>query len=109
MAQWLGRMRPQDATGPVFPSKTGTPLGYSNLYNRVLFPACGAAGVQLPPRRAFHAFRDACASLIVESGGTVKDVQTRLRHAQLSTSMGYVKESFGWAQDGRHPRCPPVG
>ena len=93
MAQWLGQMRPQDATGPVFPSMTGTPLNYSNLYNRVLLPACGAAGVQLPPRRAFHAFRDACASLIVESGGTVKDVQTRLRHAQLSTSMGYVKES----------------
>jgi integrase len=97
MAQWLGQMRPQDASGPVFPSKTGTPLGYSNLYNRVLLPAAEAAQVTLPLRRAFHAFRDACASLIVESGGTVKGVQQRLRHAQLQTSMGYVKETT----DGR--------
>jgi integrase len=93
MAQWLGQMRPQDAAGPVFPSMTGTPLNYSNLYNRVLLPAADAAGVTLPPRRAFHAFRDACASLIIDSGGTVQDVKTRLRHAQLSTSMGYVKET----------------
>jgi integrase len=96
MAQWLGQMRPQDASGPVFPSRTGTPLGYSTS-NRVLLPAAETAGVKFPPRRAFHAFRDACASLIVESGGTVQDVKQRLRHAQLSTSMGYVRETH----DGR--------
>jgi len=96
MAQWLGQMRPQDASGPVFPSRTGTPLGYSTS-NRVLLPAAETAGVKFPPRRAFHAFRDACASLIVESGGTVQDVKQRLRHAQLSTSMGYAKETH----DGR--------
>jgi integrase len=96
MAQWLGEMRPQDASGPVFPSRTGTPLGYSTS-NRVLLPAAETAGVKFPPRRAFHAFRDACASLIVESGGTVQDVKQRLRHAQLSTSMGYVQETH----DGR--------
>jgi integrase len=47
MAQWLARIRPEDAedTAPVFTSGVGTPLHYGNLYNRVLIPALQQAGI----------------------------------------------------------------
>ncbi len=47
MASWLAELRPANArpAAPVFPSRTGTPLTYSNVYNRVLRPALLAAGL----------------------------------------------------------------
>jgi Phage integrase family len=76
MAQRLSRVRPEAADdAPVFPSCTGTPLNYSNLYNRVLIPALQRAGIgHMQCGRwdnegvAFHAFRRACGSLLVSSG-----------------------------------------
>jgi len=47
MAAWLSELRPEDVThdGPVFASKTGTALNYSNVYHRVLQPALVKAAV----------------------------------------------------------------
>ncbi len=90
MAAWLTELRPEDASPetPVFPSTTGTPLSYHNVYNRVLHPALIDVGIAVQTgtvtvRRggedveqpvwdyqgvAFHAFRKACGSLLLAHG-----------------------------------------
>lgn len=108
MASWLAELRPESpASAPVFPSATGTPLTYANVYNRVLRPALVDAGLavvighekvvkrdveELRPVYdyrgiAFHAFRKACGSLLLAHGKTPKQVQGWLRHSQLTTTM----------------------
>ena len=99
-AAWLAELRPADAAAnaPVFPSITGTPLTYSNMYNRVLRPALIDAGIAINRGSAdrpdwdyrgvaFHAFRKACGSLLFANGKTLKQVQGFLRHSQLTTTM----------------------
>ncbi len=109
MASWLAELRPEgvEASAPVFPSATGTPLSYHNVYNRVLHPALIDAGIAVQTgtrtvRRggedveealwdyqgvAFHAFRKACGSLLLAHGKSLKQVQGWLRHSQLTTTM----------------------
>jgi integrase len=42
---------------------------------------------------AFHSFRRACGSLLVNAGMDLKQVQQRLRHAELATTLAcYVEE-----------------
>jgi integrase len=75
VASWLTELRPADVTPDalVFPSATGGPLNYSNVYNRVLRPALADAGIAVKVGEgkkgrpiwvfqgvAFHAFRKAC-------------------------------------------------
>jgi integrase len=99
MAESLGQIRPEGATGPVFPSKMGTPLNYSDVYRRVLLPALREAGVGHEGEDGkwdnegvgFHAFRRACGSLLVNAGTDRRS--QRLRHAQLATALAaYVEE-----------------
>ncbi len=100
MASWLAELRPQNATAnaPVFPSVTGTPVTYSNMYNRVLRPALRDAGIAVNLGTveapvwdyqgvAFHAFRKACGSLLLAQGKNLKQVQGWLRHSQLTTTL----------------------
>jgi integrase len=102
MASWLAELRPQDVTpdAPVFPSATGGPLGYPNVYNRVLRPALIKAGIAVKVGEtekgapiwdyqgvAFHRFRFACGSLLLAHGKRPKQVQDWLRHKQLTTTM----------------------
>jgi integrase len=109
MAAWLTELRPEDveASALVFAARTGTPLNYHNVYNRVLRPALIDAGIAVQTgtvtvrRRgedveepvwdyqgvAFHAFRKACGSLLLAHGKTLKQVQGWLRHSQLTTTM----------------------
>jgi integrase len=108
MAAWLTSLRPDDAhpDSPVFESARGTPLGYSNVYNRVLRPALRQAGIAVKVGEdeqgrevwdyqgvAFHQFRKACGSLLLAQGKTLKQVQGWLRHSQLSTTLNvYIHE-----------------
>jgi integrase len=97
MASWLSELRPEDvaADAPVFPSETGGPLNYANVYNRVLRPALRKAGIAVVVGHrkvlkrgkavevevwdyqgvAFHAFRHACATLLDAHGKREKQVQ----------------------------------
>ncbi len=99
-ARWLAELRPEGAfpESPVFRSVTGTPLTYSNMYNRVLRPALIGAGIAVnvgTPEKpewdyqgvAFHAFRKACGSLLLAQGKNLKQVQGWLRHSQLTTTL----------------------
>jgi integrase len=109
MAAWLAELRPAGAgqDAPVFPSVTGTPLTYSNVYNRVLRPALRDSGIAKNLGTAdapswdyegiaFHALRKACGSLLFARGKTLKQVQGWLRHAQLTTTMNiYIDQVDG--------------
>jgi integrase len=61
----------------VFPTRTGTPLDYSNTRRRVLEPAAEEAGVSWA---GFHTFRHTCASLLFEHGANAVRVQRWLGH-----------------------------
>jgi integrase len=102
IASWLTDLRPLDvaADAPVFPSKTGTPLIYANVYNRVLRPALQKAGIALKvgedenghpqwdyQRVGFHAFRHACGTLLHSMDKRPAQAQAWLRHSQLMTTM----------------------
>jgi integrase len=109
MASWLAELRPENVAGevPVFPTKTGGPCNYGNVYHRVLHPALIEAEIAVQTGTvtvrkrgkdieepvwdyqgvAFHAFRKACGSLLFAHGKTLKQVQGWLRHSQLSTTM----------------------
>jgi integrase len=103
VASWLAELRPDGAAtdAPVFPSTTGTPLHYHNLYNRVLRPALRASGIAVRTPDgwdyqgvAFHAFRKACGSLLLAQGKNLKQIQGWLRHSQLTTTLNvYIHET----------------
>jgi integrase len=89
----------------VFPSKTGRPLSYANMYNRVLHPALRKCGLAVEGADGkwdyqgigFHAFRKACGSfLLARAGKDLKQVQGWLRHSRLSTTLdSYIHEVDG--------------
>jgi integrase len=102
IASWLADLRPRDAApdAPVFASRTGTPLIYANVYNRVLRPALIEAGIAVKvgedekgrpvwdyQRVGFHAFRHACATLLHGMAKRPAQAQAWLRHSQLMTTM----------------------
>lgn len=69
--------RYEDYHDPVFATRTGTPLDYACLYNRVLKPAARRAGV---PWVAFHTLRHTCATMLFRNGLNAKQVQMWLGH-----------------------------
>jgi integrase len=81
MAQRLWRARKISSFAgdeePVFTTSKGGPLNYSNLYHRVLKPACRDAGV---PWAAFHTLRHTCATTLFRNGLNAKQVQVWLGH-----------------------------
>jgi integrase len=135
MASWLVELRPEKAApgSPVFPSATGTPLNYHNVYSRVLRPALQRAGIAVQTGTvtvrkrgrdveepvwdyqgvAFHAFRKACGSLLLAHGKSLKQVQGWLRHSQLTTTMNVyihqVDDGLGGADAWDDILGPPAG
>jgi integrase len=67
----------QGESDPVFATRTGTPLDYARVYNRVLKPAARRAGV---PWAAFHTLRHTCATMLFRNGLNAKQVQIWLGH-----------------------------
>jgi Phage integrase family len=89
-----------DPDSPVFASAVGTPLGYSNVYNRVLQPALKACGLD-GQGIAFHAFRKACGSMLLKRGGKdPRQVQRWLGHSQLMTTMNVYATDLDDGLDG---------
>ena len=70
-AHWV-RLIQKDSEDLVFTTPTGTPLSSKNLYNRVLAPACDRIK---EPRVSWHSFRHAHATLLAESGESMKTAQ----------------------------------
>jgi integrase len=55
------------------------------MYNRELAPACDELGL---PRVSWHSFRHAHATLLHESGESLKTAQSLLGHSDLETTLG---------------------
>jgi len=67
----------------IFSTKTGTHRRY-RIWRRDSFdPARKKAGLDVNP----HDLRATCASLLIDAGASVKDVQNHLGHASLATTM----------------------
>jgi integrase len=103
LTDWHGETRYAGAEHPVFASTVGTPLGYGNVYNRVLQPALKACGLD-GQGVGFHAFRKLAGSILLQRAGkNPKQVQQWLGHSQLTTTMNvYVHElddGLGGADD----------
>ncbi|WP_162560735.1 tyrosine-type recombinase/integrase [Methylobacterium durans] len=63
--------------GLVFPSETGTPLGYPNIVNRQIAPlqvALGIVSADGSPRWTAHSFRHFAVSLWIDEGANIKQV-----------------------------------
>jgi integrase len=69
----------------VFTTSKGTPLNSKNRYNRELAPASDVIGM---PRVSWHSFRHTHATLLHESGESLKTAQALLGHSDLETTLG---------------------
>jgi integrase len=80
------QLRPSDCQPDdlVFRTAKGTPLSDKNLYNRELAPACDAIK---QPRVSWHSFRHTHATLLHETGESLKTAQALLGHSDLETTL----------------------
>lgn len=79
----------------VFTTAKGAPLRRSSFREAVWLPAVARAG--LDPLR-FHDLRHTCAALLIANGAHAKEVQVRLGHSSISTTMnvyGHLLPSLG--------------
>jgi integrase len=68
----------------LFTSRAGTPLNPKNLLRRVLQPVCRE--LALPPV-SWHSFRHSHATLLSETGESLKTAQAILGHSDLETTL----------------------
>jgi integrase len=71
--------------GYVFSSKEGGPVRHRNFYARHFRRAVNAAG--LPGSLRFHDLRHTCASILIAQGWNHKQIQMRLGHATIRTTL----------------------
>jgi len=80
----------------LFPNRFGGPRRYRAFRRDAWDPAARRAGVAAKP----HDLRATCASLLVDAGASVKDVQAHLGHADVTTTLGlYARVRPGRADD----------
>jgi len=68
----------------VFMTPKGTPLSSKNLCNRELAPSCDRIK---QPRISWHSFRHTHATLLTETGESIKTTQALLGHSDLGTTL----------------------
>jgi integrase len=81
LANW--RARSAAESGLVFPSETGTPIGYPNIVNRQLGPlqvALGLVAADGSPRWTAHSFRHFAVSLWIDEGAKIEQVSEWAGH-----------------------------
>jgi integrase len=86
----------------VFVGREGGVLGRSNFRRRQWKPALEAAG--LDPGLRFHDLRHSCAALLIAQGAHPKEIQARLGHASITTTLntyGHLWPSLGAQLDDR--------
>jgi integrase len=79
----------------LFASGAGTPLNPKNLLRRVLQPACKKAGV---PLVSWHSFRHSHATLLSETGESLKTAQAILGHSDLETTLNVYTHAIPASQ-----------
>lgn len=83
IGQRIGRFPSEQ--GFVFTSTQGRPLRHRNFYQRVFQPALEQAG--LPTDFRFHDLRHSCAAILIKQGWHPKQIQERLGHASIRTTL----------------------
>jgi integrase len=115
LAEWRKRC-PRSPQELVFPSRSGRPLDLDTFRARVFKPAVKTAG--LAPELRFHDLRHTAASLLLQSGSTVRDVMEICGWRQLATAQRYLHPAAALCaaaerlSDAREaalaPRPPPL-
>jgi integrase len=77
--------RPRDPGALVFVGRDGAPLRRTNFRKRHWQPAVQRAG--LPEALRFHDLRHTCASLLIAQGAHPKEIQARLGHSSITTTL----------------------
>lgn len=93
LGEHLGAVRHEEF---VFAGARGGPLRRSNFRRRHWKPAVEAA--RLPEALRFHDLRHTCASILISQGAHPKEIQARLGHASITTTMdryGHLFPSLG--------------
>lgn len=79
------KTRPRDPGTLVFVGRDGEPLRRTNFRRRYWQPAVQRAG--LPHTLRFHDLRHTCASLLIAQGAHPKEIQARLGHSSITTTL----------------------
>lgn len=116
------RTRQRDPGALVFSGRDGAPLRRTNFRRRFWQPAVGRAG--LPETLRFHDLRHTCASLLIAQGAHPKEIQARLGHSSITTTLdryGHLfpslderlrtglEETFWRAEAGRDSNVSQLG
>ncbi len=92
----LAAQHGDDMEALIFPGHLGAHRRYRNFRRDAWDPAVDATGLAVTP----HDLRATCASLLVDAGASIKDVQAQLGHADISTTMNlYARVRPGRAAD----------
>jgi integrase len=101
-------------SGHVFTSPGGGPVRHRNYMARHFGAAVEASG--LPTGLRFHDLRHTCAAILIAQGWNPKQVQERLGHASVKTSLdryghlfdGHDTELLGASTRWSGPRACPI-
>ena len=80
----------------MFSTQGRRPIRRSNFRQRVWKPALKKSGLDANLR--FHDLRHTCASLLIEQGAHPKEIQARLGHSSITTTLdryGHLMPSLG--------------
>ena len=93
----LRKIQPEmpDPNAYVFSSGRGTALNPENVRNRVLYPACGRAGI---PRVGWHSFRYTYATWANPTGESIKALQAQLGHTDARLTLSVYTQPMPEAQ-----------
>ena len=83
-----GPDRGSDPDRLVFVNRYGGPRRYQAFRRDAWDPAVRRSGVRAAP----HDLRATCASLLVDAGASVKDVQAHLGHSDVTTTLGPLRK-----------------
>jgi len=90
LLEHLGQFSSPD--GHVFASPEGGPLRRQNFYSRYFKPALGRAG--LDPKLRFHDLRHSAASIAINRGANVLQVQNMLGHSSATVTLDTYSHVF---------------
>lgn len=93
----LSRLHPANAQPDdfVFRAKCSTPLNPSNIWNRVLVPACKRAGI---PRVSWHSFRYTYSTWADPTGESIRALQAQLGHTDSRLTLSVYTQPMPEAQ-----------
>jgi integrase len=93
----LKRLRPEKFQPDelVFHTDRGTPFNPNNVLNRVLHPACKAAGI---PRISWHNFRYTFSTWADPTGESIKALQTQMGHTDSRLTLSVYTQPMPEAQ-----------